>query len=96
MLQCVLYWTSPLLFTPMPLSDRVLGFINDRARTQGIQQVDGERDLFLSNVLDSFSFVDLISMLESEYSITIPDADVFPANFQTLESIERYLQTRGL
>ena len=32
--------------------------------------------------------------LEAETGISVPDSDVKPANFQTLEAIERYVESR--
>jgi acyl carrier protein len=45
-------------------------------------------------VLDSFALVEFIAVLEDQCGIKIPDADVNAGNFQTLETIERYVQTR--
>jgi acyl carrier protein len=45
-------------------------------------------------VLDSFALVDFVSVLEGETGIKVPDSDVNPANFQTIEAIERYVASR--
>ena len=45
-------------------------------------------------MLDSFALVDFIGVLETETGIKVPDADVKAANFQTLEAIERYVESR--
>jgi len=42
-------------------------------------------------VLDSFALVDFVALLESQCRIKIPDSDVVPTNFQTLEAIEIYI-----
>jgi acyl carrier protein len=44
--------------------------------------------------LDSFALVDFIGVLEDETGIKVPDADVKATNFQTLEAIESYVETR--
>ena len=41
------------------------------------------------------SDLDLISAMEKEFSITIPDADLNPRKFDTIERIEQYLDAKG-
>jgi acyl carrier protein len=50
--------------------------------------------LFDSGLLDSFALPDLISALEKEFAITIPDSDLNPRKFDTVERIEQYLGTK--
>jgi acyl carrier protein len=50
--------------------------------------------LFESGLLDSFSLADLVSALEKEFSIRIPDADLQPRKFDSVERIEAYVESR--
>ena len=50
--------------------------------------------LFDTGVLDSFGLPDLVTALEKEFSISIPDSDLRPKNFSSSEQIERYLHSR--
>ncbi len=54
-----------------------------------------DESLFDSGLLDSFALPDLIGALEKEFSITIPDADLNPRKFDTIECIDQYLETKG-
>lgn len=54
-----------------------------------------EESLFESGILDSFALPDLISALEQEFSIQIPDSDLNPRKFDSIERIEDYLDSRG-
>jgi acyl carrier protein len=51
--------------------------------------------LFDSGMLDSFSLADLVSALEKEFSIRIPDSDLKPRKFDSIERIEAYLESHG-
>lgn len=53
-----------------------------------------DASLFESGYLDSFGLPDLVSALEQEFSITIPDADLNPRKFESIERIETYLDSR--
>lgn len=50
--------------------------------------------LFETGVLDSFGLPDLVSALEKEFSIRIPDSDLRPKNFSSIEQIQKYLESR--
>jgi acyl carrier protein len=51
--------------------------------------------LFESGLLDSFTLSDLVTALESEFAIRIPDSDLTPRKFDSIERIEAYLQSRS-
>lgn len=51
--------------------------------------------LFDSGLLDSFALPDLVSALEQEFSLQIPDSDLNPRKFDSIERIEEYLDTRA-
>ena len=50
--------------------------------------------LFETGVLDSFGLTDLVTALQKEFDITIPDSDLRPKNFASIEQIEKYLESR--
>ena len=78
----------------MALPQGVVDFLNESARSNGAEQPGAADDLFQVGVLDSFALVDFVTVLEQETGISVPDGDVNPANFQTIEQIERYVESR--
>jgi acyl carrier protein len=54
-----------------------------------------EESLFESGLLDSFALSDLIAALEQDFSISIPDADLNPRKFDSIERIEAYLDAHA-
>ena len=78
----------------MALPQGVIEFLNESAERAGAERPQPGDDLFKAGVLDSFALVDFIGVLETETGIKVPDADVKAANFQTLEAIERYVESR--
>jgi acyl carrier protein len=52
---------------------------------------DPEESLFDSGYLDSFALTDMVGELEREFDIAIPDADLTPRRFDSLERIESYV-----
>jgi acyl carrier protein len=53
-----------------------------------------DESLFESGLLDSFSLTDLVSELEAEFSIRVPDADLTPRKFDSIARIQAYLESR--
>jgi acyl carrier protein len=53
-----------------------------------------DESLFDSGTLDSFALPDLVSALESEFGISIPDSDMNPRKFETVARIGEYLDAR--
>ena len=54
-----------------------------------------DESLFESGLLDSFTLTDLVARLETEFSIRIPDSDLTPRKFDSLDRIESYVKSRG-
>jgi len=75
----------------MHLDGPLLSFFKTRATEAGVALPATDDDLFASGVLDSFSLADLVTVLEGQFGIRVPDADIVPARFQTLAAIDRYV-----
>jgi acyl carrier protein len=78
----------------MTLPVGVISYLNENAEREGVAAPQVQDDLFKLGVLDSFTLVDFVSILEEQFSIKISDSDVNPENFRSIETIERYVDTR--
>jgi acyl carrier protein len=56
---------------------------------------DVAESLFDSGVLDSFGLQDLVTELEHIFDVKIPDGDLTPRKFESVERIEQYLEEHG-
>ena len=56
---------------------------------------DPEESLFDSGYLDSFALTDMVTELEQEFGIAIPDSDLNPRRFESIARIEHYLDTHA-
>jgi acyl carrier protein len=52
---------------------------------------DPELSLFESGVLDSFALPDMVSALEKEFGVKVPDSDLNPRKFDSVARIAEYL-----
>jgi acyl carrier protein len=55
---------------------------------------DPDESLFDSGFLDSFALPDLVSDLEREFGIKIPDSDLNPRKFESIARIQSYIESR--
>lgn len=56
---------------------------------------DADESLFESGLLDSFALPDLVSALEQEFKIKVPDSDLTPRKFDSISRIESYIADRA-
>jgi len=54
----------------------------------------GSESLFDSGLLDSFALPQMVNALEEAFHIKIPDSDLNPRQFESLDRIELYLDRR--
>lgn len=77
--------------------------MNRRERiVQILKQVSGkpsvpaeDESLFESGYLDSFALTDMVAALEKEFKVQVPDSDLTPRKFDSIERIESYLESRA-
>ena len=53
-----------------------------------------DESLFDSGFLDSFALPDMVSELEREFGIKIPDSDLNPRKFESINRIQSYIESR--
>jgi acyl carrier protein len=78
----------------MSLPNEVIEFLNNNAASIGVPTLDPTLDLFASGTLDSFALIDFVTVIEEHCGIRVPDAEVIPANFRTIEAIDLYVSDR--
>ena len=65
--------------------------------TQLHRKVDGVGDgesLLEAGVIDSMAVLELVGHIEQRYGITVGDDDMMPENFDTIEAIAAFIESR--
>lgn len=57
--------------------------------------VSSDESLLDSGILDSASIFQLVGFLEERFDFVIPDEDLVPENFDTLDSITDFVRSRA-
>jgi acyl carrier protein len=74
------------------LTRNLLIFLECAAEDARVEMPGPNGSLFNAGVLDSFSLVDFVAAIETEYGISVGDADLRPENFETLAKVEAYIE----
>src|ERR1700730_8210910 len=74
------------------LTEGVMAFLDQAAKEARTELPDRNSSLFLSGVLDSFTLVDFVTLLECECNVKIDDADLRPENFDTIAKVEDFIR----
>jgi acyl carrier protein len=62
-----------------------------RRVTGNDMDIDADESLFDAGILDSFALSDVISAVEKEFSIKVPDSDLTPRKFNSISKIASYV-----
>ena len=76
----------------MDNKERILAIVRKVSKNNALP--DPEESLFDSGFLDSFALPDLVSDLEREFGIKIPDSDLNPRKFESIARIQSYIESR--
>lgn len=74
------------------MKDKILGILNE---IKPEQDFVGSDNYIEDGILDSFDVIELITMLEDEFDITIDGLDVLPESFSNVKQIEELVRKSG-
>ena len=73
------------------LPETIHTFLYQAAQQARTKMPERDESLFLSGLLDSFSLVDFVTLIESECDISVNDIDLRPENFDTIAKVESFI-----
>lgn len=68
-------------------------FLKEKIEELSFESVEKTESLIESGVLDSITIVDLAVFIENEYGVSIPFNEIKPENFETIETIQTYVES---
>jgi len=76
------------------MKQQIREFLKKNRAVPGDSEFNDEESLLESGVIDSMTMVDLIAFLEGEFGITAEDDDMTPENFDSVNAIVAYVQSK--
>ncbi len=78
------------------LPNAIITYLNQAAKEARTEMPDRNTSLFEAGLLDSFSLVEFVTLLENEFGIRVSDAELRPETFETMVKIEDYMVKAGV
>lgn len=79
----------------MTTEERIRNFIENELRYEGhSDNLTDETSLLESGVIDSLGIVKLVSFLESEFGIKVPDEEIVPRYFESIRALSTYVESK--
>jgi acyl carrier protein len=69
--------------------------VEEIALGSGIDTVAHDEDLLAQDVIDSHGIVELVAFLEQRYGIKVDDDDLLPENFNSVDSVVAFVESKG-
>lgn len=73
----------------MERTEKITAIVKTVSKKTAVPEAD--ESLFDAGYLDSFALPDMITELEREFQIKIPDSDLNPRKFDSIERIDQYI-----
>jgi len=78
----------------MSVIDVVKKFLLDQEYVIQYEVLDETDSLLERGLIDSVGIINLVSLLEETYRIEIDDDDLMPENFDSLNAIKNYVESK--
>jgi acyl carrier protein len=75
----------------MSTQDLLGKYILDELAKGRKSKISPQDDLLSEGIIDSLGILQLVSYIEEEFSLAIPDEDVVIENFQSLDALSSYV-----
>jgi acyl carrier protein len=56
--------------------------------------LEHDEDLLASDIVDSLGIMEMVAFLERQYGIAVSDSELTPENFQTVDSIVAFIESK--
>lgn len=73
------------------VNQQIRDFVHGRFPLASSSNLDDQTSLLEGGIIDSLGILDLVSYLETEFSIQIDDEDFDPNNFQNVDQIAKFV-----
>lgn len=73
------------------LPTSITNYLQQAAREARTEMPERNASLFDAGLLDSFSLVEFVSLIEEKYGLRVSDAELKPDNFDSIAKIEAFV-----
>lgn len=79
------------------VKDKLLSFFqNFMPYNESINEIDGDESLIDNGYIDSTGLISLIAFIEENFKFEVFDREIIPENFESINKIHMYINSRVL
>ncbi len=78
----------------MDMHKEIVEFLYDDSLKDEFDNLDYDDSLLELGIIDSVKMLDLINFIENKFNIQVDDDDLFPENFDSINAIVNYIQSK--
>jgi acyl carrier protein len=78
----------------MEVKQEIRRYVIDNILFGDVGSLDEDIPFHESGILDSMGFLDLITFVEKKFAIKIPDSELNPENFNTLQKMSSFFEEK--
>jgi acyl carrier protein len=75
----------------MSRKELLMEYVKEDIARGGAPMLKEDDDLFNAGILDSLGILRMVSFIEEQFGIRVPDEDVVYENFSSIETLSNYL-----
>ena len=76
------------------IKNKIRQFIEAKSPVASQGKLSDKDSLLDNNIIDSMGFLDLVTFVESEFDIVVEDDELLTDNFDSIESIAEFVNTK--
>ena len=76
--------------------DKILEYLRDSVLLNPADEIPLDRSLLEAGILDSYGIVDLLTFIEGEFGLAIPDEDITKDKMGSIRKMANYIGTKRL
>ena len=75
---------------------RIIDYLRESVLLDSRSEIPLDQSLLEAGVLDSFGIVDLLTFIEGEFGLAIPDGDITKEKMGSIRKMAKYIRLRKL
>ena len=80
--------------TEVEIKQKIRQFIEARSPAVSQGKLSDTDSLLDNNIIDSMGFLDLVTFVESEFNFVVEDDELLTDNFESIESITKFINAK--
>jgi len=78
----------------MDMKQKLIDFLYDDSLKEEFEQLDYDDSLLELGLVDSVKMLDLIAFIEDTFQIKVDEEDLYPENFDSINAIVAYIESK--